>query len=264
MSHKDGNMQETDIMTVQTMDGFCEILQIKDDSNTYDTLGDSMCFDTIWTNQPQILDAPVLNPEEQATDAGYNIHLGDDPCSMRDVLSELMGVPKDTYKGLIQWWFHQHMFDHQISKAWWYPRKLNWSVYQAKLGSDMDADSLEILAASAAMRMHINILQDKKIWNSRCNNFSEKDMTILWSEHGAQLCDWPEPCHERWETSAESSLKMDTLEMVYQVIKVLGGQPRVHDKKSDLPEVHDSSESGSDSEIDTDLHKLYVMKQRSS
>ena len=80
------------------------------------------------------------------------------------------------------------MFDHQISKAWWYPRKLNWSIYQAILGSDMDADGLEILAASAVMSMHINILQDEKIWNSRCNDFSEKDVTILWSEHGAQLC----------------------------------------------------------------------------
>ncbi len=70
--------------------------------------------------------------------------------------------------------------------------------------------------------MHINILQDEKIWNSRHNDFSEKDMTILWSEHGAQLCDWPEPSHERWET-AESSLEMDTPEPVQQVIKVLGG-----------------------------------------
>ncbi len=118
MSHKDGNMQEMDIMIAQTMDSFCEILQIKDDSNTYDTLADSTCFDTVWTNQLLILDALVLNPEERATDAGYNIHLGDDPHSMRDVLSELMGVPKSTYKGLIQWWFYQHMFDHQISKAW--------------------------------------------------------------------------------------------------------------------------------------------------
>ncbi len=105
-------------MIVQTTDSFCEILQIKDDSNTYDTLGDSTCFDTMWTNQPSILDAPVPNPEEWATDAGYTIHLGDDPHSMRDVLSELMGVPKSTCKGLIQWWFCQHMFDHQISKTW--------------------------------------------------------------------------------------------------------------------------------------------------
>ena len=60
-----------------------------------------MCFDTVWTNQPPILDALVHNPEEQATDAGYNIHPGDDPHSMRDVLSKLMGIPKDTYKGLI-------------------------------------------------------------------------------------------------------------------------------------------------------------------
>ena len=112
--------------------------------------------------------------------------------------------------------------------------------------------------------MHINILQDEKIWNSRHNDFSEKDVTILWSEHGAQLCNWPEPSHERWETSAESSLEMDTLELVCQVIKVLGGCPRVSDKKTDMPEVHDSSKSESDSKMDTDLHKLYIMKQRSS
>ncbi len=51
-SHKDGNMREMDIMIAQTMDDFHEILQIKDDSNTYDTLGDLTCFDTMWTNQP--------------------------------------------------------------------------------------------------------------------------------------------------------------------------------------------------------------------
>ena len=62
----------------------------------------------------------------------------------------------------------------------------------------------------------------------------------------------------------ESSLEMDAPEPIHQVIKVLGGQPRVHDKKSDALEVHDLSESGSDSEMDSDLHKLYVMKQKSS
>ena len=64
------------------------------------------------------------------------------------------------------------------------------------LGSGTDADGLEILAASAAMHMHINILQEEKIWNSRQNDFSEKDVTILWSGCGVQLCDWPEPSHE--------------------------------------------------------------------
>ncbi len=88
-------------MIAQTMDGFCEILQVKDDSNTYDTLGDSTCFDTVWTNQLLTLDSPVYSPVERVKDAGYDIHPGDDPRSMRDVLSELMGVPKDTYKGLI-------------------------------------------------------------------------------------------------------------------------------------------------------------------
>ncbi len=125
-------------------------------------------------------------------------------------------------------------------------------------------DGLKILAASAVMRMHINILQDKKIWNSRCNDFSEKDVTILWSEHGAQLCNWPEPSYERWETAAESLLEFDALEPICLVIKVLGGCLRVHDKKSEALEVHDSSESGSDSETDSDLCKLYVMKQKSS
>ena len=138
------------------------------------------------------------------------------------------------------------MFDHQISKAWWYPWKLTWSVYQAMLGSDTDADGLEILAASAAMHMHINILQEEKIWNSRCNNFSEKDVTILWSERGVQLCNWPESSHEQWETSAESSLEMEAPEPIHMVIKVLGGQPRVHDKKSETSKVHNLSESESD------------------
>ena len=41
-------------------------------------------------------------------------------------------------------------------------------------------------------------------------------------------------------------------------------QEYVCDKKTDTPEVHDSSESESDSEMVTDLCKLYIMKQRSS
>ena len=101
-SHRDGNMCETDIIIAQTTDGFCEILQIKDNMNTYDTLGDSSCFDMVWTNQPPVLDAPVDNPDERADDAGYKIHPGDEPHSMRDILSELMGISKATYKGLIQ------------------------------------------------------------------------------------------------------------------------------------------------------------------
>ncbi len=68
----------------------------------YDTLGDSSCFETVWTNQPPILDAPVDNPDERADDAGYKIYPGDEPHLMRDVLSELIGVLKATYKGLIQ------------------------------------------------------------------------------------------------------------------------------------------------------------------
>ncbi len=122
---------------------------------------------------------------------------------------------------------------------------------------------LEILAASAAMHTHINILQEEKIWNSRCNDFSELDVMIVWSKQGAQLCDWPELPHDTWEMSAESSLDMEAPEPVRQVIKVLGGRPQVCDKKKDKQDTHESSHSDSDSDADVDLKKLYIVKQKS-
>ena len=53
----------------------------------------------------------------------------------------------------------------------------------------------------------------------------------MWLHAGVQLCDWPEPVPEKWETSGESSLEMDTPEPIQQVIKILGGCPRVCDCK---------------------------------
>ena len=74
----------------------------------------------VWTNKPPVLDMPVDNPEERADDAGYKIRPGKELRAIRDILSELMGVPKATYKGLLQCWFCQYMFEHPVSKAWWY------------------------------------------------------------------------------------------------------------------------------------------------
>ena len=67
-THSNGQFLETDIMLVQTTDGFREVLQIKDDINIFDTLGDASCLETAWTSQPPVLDAPVANPTLCAED----------------------------------------------------------------------------------------------------------------------------------------------------------------------------------------------------
>ncbi len=58
-------------------------------------------------------------------------------------------------------------------------------------------DGLELLAASVVLQIHINILQEDKIWNSYRNNYSEKDITIVLSKDGALICDWLVPIPEQ-------------------------------------------------------------------
>ncbi len=72
-THPNGWFLEMDIMLVQTMDGFREVLQIKDDTNVFDTLGNASGLESVWTSQPPVLDAPVANPTLCAEDAGYKI-----------------------------------------------------------------------------------------------------------------------------------------------------------------------------------------------
>ncbi len=74
--HIDGWLQESDLMLVQTTDGFQEVLKIKDDVKLYDTLGDATCLDSFWTSQPTRFTAPVEDPYERADDADYWIQLG--------------------------------------------------------------------------------------------------------------------------------------------------------------------------------------------
>ena len=70
-THKMGVLRECDLMLVQTMDGFREVLCIKDDIQLYETLGDTSCLDTHWTSQPLLFVAPVVDPIGQAKDIGY-------------------------------------------------------------------------------------------------------------------------------------------------------------------------------------------------
>ena len=44
-----------------------------------------------------------------------------------------------------------------------------------------DADGLEVLAMSAAMQMHLNILQMDQVWTSHHNDYSKYDVTIVLS-----------------------------------------------------------------------------------
>ena len=88
-------------MLAQTTDGFCKVLKIKDDIQLYDTLGNASCLDSHWTNQPPAFMAPVEDPYEYAEDAGYMITLGQEPQSLRQVLSELMGVSVETYRHFV-------------------------------------------------------------------------------------------------------------------------------------------------------------------
>ena len=68
-----------------------------------------------------------------------------------------------------------------------------------------DADGLEVLAMSAAMCTHLNILQEDMVWISCRNDFSEQDVTIMMCKEGAMLCEWLHPTTLRWET-----LEVDT------------------------------------------------------
>ncbi len=59
-THKNGVFCECDLMLAQTTDGFREVLSIKDDIQLYKTLGDALCLDTFWTNQPPMFVAQWL------------------------------------------------------------------------------------------------------------------------------------------------------------------------------------------------------------
>ncbi len=72
-THSDSAFKDGDLMLAQITDGFREVLKIKDDVQIFDTLGDTSCLDTVWTNQPPRFVAPVADPVEHAQDAGYTI-----------------------------------------------------------------------------------------------------------------------------------------------------------------------------------------------
>ncbi len=89
-------------MLAQTTDGFYEVLKIKDDIQLYDTLGNASCLNSHWTNQLPVFTAPVEDPYECAEDAGYVITLGQEPRTLRQVLSELMGASVETYRHFVR------------------------------------------------------------------------------------------------------------------------------------------------------------------
>ncbi len=97
--HLNGQLRESNLMLAQTMDGFCEVLKIKDDVELYDTLpGDATCLDSFWTSQPPRFTAPVEDPHERADDAGYQIQLGQSLWLLKSILSKLMGVFVSSYR----------------------------------------------------------------------------------------------------------------------------------------------------------------------
>lgn len=71
--------RESNLMLAQTINGFREVLHIKDDIQLYETLGDTSCLDTLWTNQPPTFVALVVDPYGHAEDAGYRIQPGQEP-----------------------------------------------------------------------------------------------------------------------------------------------------------------------------------------
>ncbi len=91
-----------DLMLVQMTDGFREVLKIKDDVELYDTLGDALCLDSFWTSQPPYFMVPVEDPLERVEDAGYKIQPGQELCSIKTILSELMGVLLNSYHYFMQ------------------------------------------------------------------------------------------------------------------------------------------------------------------
>ena len=85
---------------------------------------------------------------------------------------------------------------------------------------------LMVLVMSAAMRTHMNILQEEMIWTSRQNDYSECDITIILSIEGVLLCEWPEPALMHYETSVEAqdcSFEKDTPASVHDLTHSIGG-----------------------------------------
>ena len=158
-THLDRLLQVGNLMLVQTTDGFREVLKIKDDIELYDTLGNALCLDSFWTSQPPCFTVPVEDLLERAEDAGYKIQPGQKLCSIKEILSKLMGMSLNSYQYFMRCWFCDFFHNHWIATQWWQQRNLTWSLYQAILDTQVDADGLEVLVASAAMWMHLNILQ---------------------------------------------------------------------------------------------------------
>ncbi len=85
-------------------------------------------------------------------------------------------------------------------------------------------DGLEVLAISAAMHTHLNILQEDMVWTSYRNDFSEQDVTIVMCKEGAMLCEWPQPI-----PFSDKSVHNDPPASMRSVVSTLGGWPRVRD-----------------------------------
>ncbi len=158
------------------------------------------------------------------------------------------------------------MNNHRIALHWWeqHQCKQSWPLYQALLETECDADGLEVLAMSAAMHTHFNILQEDMIWTLQCNDYSEQDMTIVIGTESMMLCEWPEPVPTRWETSAaetssetqDCSFEKDTLKSVWSLVCSLGGRPRVHTLSKEYP-VGLGSPTHEDSDV-SELCSLYT------
>ncbi len=130
-THRSGVFHESDLMLAQTTDGFCEVLRIKDDIQLYETLRDVSCLDTLWTNQPPLFMAPVVDPYGHAEDAGYKVQLGQEPRKLLHILSKLMGVSPVTYCHFTRKWFCKHLQNHWIAHKWWDQHQLTWQLYHA-------------------------------------------------------------------------------------------------------------------------------------
>ncbi len=85
-------------MLAQTTDGFHKVLKIKDNVELFDTLGDELCLETIWTSQLPRFTNPIEDPYERAEDTGCKIRLGEQPRKLTQILSELMGVSEQSYR----------------------------------------------------------------------------------------------------------------------------------------------------------------------
>ncbi len=279
-THRNSVLCESDLMLAQTTDGFREVLCIKDDIQLYETLGDAPCLDTLWTNQPPIFVASVVNPYGHAEDEGYRIQPGQEPRKLKQILSNLMGVLPVTYHHFVRKWFHEHLQNHWIAHQWWDQHQLTWPLYHEHLDSEYDADGLEVLAVSAVMRTHLNILQDEQIWTLHRNDYSEWDVTIVIGVEGVLLYEWPDPVPSKWEMSgAESST--DTLsanvsmesgdvhqlssgipESVQKLVKTLGGRQCMRSLHREYP-VDLGSPTRADKDL-SNLRKLYTVSKHSN